>query len=119
MVHQQSHGEDRDSRGRRDTGADRLLLATPEGDSRIDLVWTTTDPASTSYEIEWSADGETGWQAVDPPDDGEDTIHSHTGLQAETTYFYRVRGVNEHGEGPWALARATTASDHRPKPRRT
>ncbi|MCY4122343.1 MAG: fibronectin type III domain-containing protein, partial [Acidobacteria bacterium] len=85
------------------------LLATPAGDSRIDLVWSTTEPASTSYEIEWSADGETDWQAVDPPDDGEDTIHSHTGLEAETRYFYRVRGVNEHGEGEWALASATTA----------
>ena len=85
------------------------LAAAPAGGSRIDLFWTTTDPVSTSYEVEWSADGETGWQAVEPPDDGADTIHGHEGLTAETTYYYRVRGVNGDGPGPWSgLAAATT-----------
>ena len=86
------------------------LFASANGDSRIDLGWITTNPRSTSYDLEWSADGSTGWEAVDPPDDGGDTTYSHTGLTAETTYYYRVRGVNGDGPGPWALVAATTSA---------
>ena len=87
------------------------LRVSAVSDSRIDLRWTTTDPVSTSYDVEWSADGKTGWQAVDPPDGGGDTIHRHTGLTAETTYHYRVRGVNGDGAGAWSdVVSATTST---------
>ncbi len=95
------------------SGPPELFQATAAGAAQVDLLWTT--PASgvtaTGYDIEWSADGET-WQAVDPPDDGADTIYSHTGLTPETTYFYRMRYVTEDGPGDWTdPVAATTAPD--------
>ena len=46
---------------------------------------------------------------MEPPDGGGDTADGHEGLTAETTYHYRVRGVNDAGPGPWSgLAAATT-----------
>ena len=95
------------------SGTPDLFQATAAGAAQVDLLWTT--PASgitaTGYDIEWSADGET-WQAVDPPDDGADTIYSHTGLTPETTYYYRMRYVTEDGPGDWTHpTAATTAPD--------
>ena len=68
-----------------------LLQASAVG-SRIDLAWLTTYPPSTSYEAEWSANGKTDWQAVDPPDEDSDTIYSHSGLTGSTVYYYRGEG---------------------------
>ena len=49
-------------------GMSGYLEALADG-TKVDLVWVTTYPASTSYDIEWSTDSET-WQSVDPLDDG-------------------------------------------------
>ena len=98
----------------RTSGMPGLLQASAVG-SRIDLAWLTTYPPSTSYEAEWSANGKTDWQAVDPPDEDSDTIYSHSGLTGSTVYYYRVRGVNEHGSGPWSpIAYAETGAQRRP-----
>ena len=92
-------------------GAPGDMDAAAMSDTRIDLLWSATDPASTGYEVEWSADGETGWQAVEPPGGGADTIYSHTGLTPETTYHYRVRGVNDEGAGAWSEAVSATTQE--------
>ena len=77
----------------------------------------TCTNASTSYDVQRSADGKTGWQAVEPHDEGSDTIYSHSGLTGSTVYYYRVRGVNEHGSGRWsAVADATTGAQTAPVP---
>ena len=56
------------------------------------------------YEVEWSADRGTTWQAVDPPHEGVEKIYAHGGLTVEedSTFHYRVRGVNGSGVGPWS-----------------
>ncbi len=56
------------------------------------------------YEVEWSADRGTTWQAVDPPHEGVEKIYAHGGLTVEedSTFHYRVRGVNGSGAGPWS-----------------
>ena len=90
-------------------GAPRDFSARPAGESRIDLSWTAPAGEPTGYEVEWSADGETGWTAVDPAHAGTATEYADEGLDGGTTRYYRVRAFNEAGEGEWsAVASATT-----------
>ena len=87
------------------------LSAAAASASRIDLSWTAVDaePEVTGYAVERSADGETGWTPVDPAHSGAGTQYGDTGLDAGTTYSYRVRATNDAGSGPWsAVADATT-----------
>ena len=90
-------------------GAPGDFSARPAGESRIDLSWTAPAGEPTGYEIEWSADGETGWTAVDPAHEGTAAEYADEGLDGGTTRYYRVRAFNEAGEGEWsAVANATT-----------
>ena len=90
-------------------GAPRDFSARPAGESRIDLSWTAPAGEPTGYEVEWSADGETGWTAVDPAHAGTAAEYADEGLDGGTTRYYRVRAFNEAGEGEWsAVANATT-----------
>ena len=86
------------------------VSASASGSSRIDLSWTAPEGEPTSYNVEWSPDGQPGtWRPVDPAHDGAATEYGHTGLDAETAYHYRVRAVNDDGPGEWsAVASATT-----------
>ena len=90
-------------------GAPRDFSARPAGESRIDLSWTAPAGEPTGYEVEWSADGETGWTAVDPAHAGTAAEYADEELDGGTTRYYRVRAFNEAGEGEWsAVANATT-----------
>ena len=92
-------------------GAPGYPVAESRGAARIDLTWTAPagDPPPLGYQVQWSADGESGWQAVDPPHAGTETAYADTGLYGGTTRHYRVRAITDDGEGPWsAVAVATT-----------
>ena len=90
-------------------GAPPDFSAQPAGESRIDLSWTAPAGEPTGYEIEWSADGETGWTAVNPAHAGRAAEYADDGLDGGTTRYYRVRAFNEAGEGEWsAVGNATT-----------
>ena len=75
------------------------VSATASGTSRIDVSWTAPEGEVTGYEVEWSADGETGWTGVDPAHGGTETGYGDTGLDGGTTRHYRVRAVNDAGFG--------------------
>ena len=92
-------------------GAPGYPVAESPGAARIDLTWTAPagDPPPLGYEVQWSADGESGWQAVDPPHAGTETAYADTGLSGGTTRHYRVRAIADDSEGPWsAVVFATT-----------
>ncbi|HEY6874890.1 MAG TPA: fibronectin type III domain-containing protein, partial [Candidatus Dormibacteraeota bacterium] len=83
------------------------LTANALSDSQISLSWTASTNAS-SYKIQRSPDGSTGWSQV-----GTSTSTSFTdsGLTAATKYFYRVIASNSVGDSaPSATAFATTAT---------
>ena len=64
----------------------------------IDLAWDDVAGES-SYRIERSADGESGWTAIGTT--GQDvTVYTDAGLEPDTTYFYRVAAENEGGSSP-------------------
>ncbi len=73
--------------------------------SEIDLAWAAITSA-TSYIVERSPNGTTGWASVYTP---ATNAQNDTGLTAGTQYFYRVSAVNPGGTGAVsATANATT-----------
>jgi hypothetical protein len=82
------------------------LVATAASSSQVSLSWAAASGAS-SYKIQRSPDGSTGWAQI-----GTSTSVSYTdtGLSPSTTYFYRVLANNGSGDSlPSKVASATTA----------
>jgi fibronectin type III domain protein len=74
---------------------------------RIDLSWDDVT-GETGYRIERSSDGGAGWIAIATT--GQDvTAATDAGLEADTTYWYRVVATNAAGDSaPSAAVAATT-----------
>jgi hypothetical protein len=66
----------------------------------LELSWEEVTNA-TGYRIERSADGETGWTLLADLPTGA-IRHTDTGLEPETTWFYRILATNEYGDSPWS-----------------
>ena len=90
------------------------LAAEASGAMQVDLFWTVPYGGPTGYQVQWSADGETGWTAVSPPHGKTSTHYSHTGRTGLTTYHYRVRAMYGDGAGPWSVTAAATTPDYGP-----
>ena len=85
-------------------GAPTDLEAMAKGSSRIDLSWTapTYDGGSpvTGYKIEVSNTGNSGWSVHEANTNTTARDYSHTGLNPDTTLYYRVSAINDVGTGP-------------------
>ncbi|MCC5944240.1 MAG: fibronectin type III domain-containing protein [Bernardetiaceae bacterium] len=63
--------------------------------STISLSWDDISNIETEYVLEFSLDGGTTWTAVpSSPLAANSTSYTHTGLEPETTYSYRLRAAN-------------------------
>lgn len=88
------------------------LVATAAEATQIDLTWTAPaydgGDAISGYRIEASLDG-VAWADLVADTRSAATSHSHTGLQAGSTRFYRVSAINSAGTGmPSNVATAST-----------
>jgi len=83
------------------------LSASAVDATQIGLSWTASGGA-TSYKIQRSPDGSTGWAQVGT---STTTTFTDTGLTAATTYYYRVVASNSIGDSaPSNVASAKTAT---------
>jgi len=81
--------------------------------SSINLAWTDMSDNELGFELERSTD-QSSWTGLSDP--GVDaTTATDTGLQASTTYYYRIRAFNLSGNSAWS-AIASTTTDTGPPP---
>lgn len=86
------------------------LVATALSDTEIGLTWTDNSDDEDNFVVERSPNGITDWVEVSTPvaDAESDT---DTGLDPETTYYYRVGAENAHGVRYSNVDNATTEEE--------
>ncbi len=98
------------------------LAARANSASEIKLSWTKPNDGGseiTGYELEHYTDSNGDWSALDnriPPDKTEYAHQDANGdlFGGGTTHRYRVRAVNDMGEGAWSAERSVTISAQAP-----
>ncbi|WP_338815560.1 lamin tail domain-containing protein (plasmid) [Bernardetia sp. Wsw4-3y2] len=86
------------------------FTATANSSSQITLDWADNSNIETSYVVEVSLDGTTGWTAISGSPFTVNSINSVvTGLNASTQYFFRVRAEESASNfSEWVFTDATT-----------
>ena len=86
------------------------LAASVLSSSQINLSWLDNSTDENSFDLERSLDGANFSTLASLPADT--TNHADIGLQASTSYFYRVRAVNANGNSAYSnVVNATTSTD--------
>ncbi|EZH74616.1 hypothetical protein ATO12_12685 [Aquimarina atlantica] len=87
------------------------LTAKTISKNQIDISWLDNSNDESSFRIERSADGTSGWTLIANPTTNT-TSYSDTGLTPNTAYYYRVRAENSGGNSAYSnTASATTLPD--------
>jgi hypothetical protein len=101
-----------------DGGAGLITLSTPTltaaviSSTQINLSWTNV-ANETSYKLEWSANGTTGWTQIGGTIAANTTTFNHTGLSVSTPYYYRVSAIGDgvtYATSGFGSANGTTSS---------
>ena len=82
------------------------VAAAPEGGDAIDVKWDKPQRDGgnpiTRYEVQWSADGVSGWRSAGSTADGDTLTFKHSGLRPGETRHYRVAARNSRGLSDWS-----------------
>ncbi|MFT5141020.1 MAG: M6 family metalloprotease-like protein [Rhodothermales bacterium] len=70
------------------------LVATANGENQVDLTWTDSSNNEDGFRIERSLSSGSGFVPLLPSVGADVTTFSDTGLNASTTYYYRVYAFN-------------------------
>ncbi len=89
--------------------APSALTATAVSSSAIDLTWIDNSGDETGFDIERSLDGTTF--AALASTGADITSFTDTGLNPNTTYWYRVNAGNAGGTSAWSNTASATTSD--------
>ena len=94
------------------------LTATKSGTSMINLGWTPPEgdggSAITGYELQYW-DGSNGWMALTTTT-ASVTAHTHRNIAGGMTKYYRIRAVNDGGNGLWSTIAYATTDTAAPSP---
>jgi aryl-phospho-beta-D-glucosidase BglC (GH1 family) len=83
------------------------LVATATSSSQIKLSWNDNSNNESSFKIERSLNGNTGWSLVINTQ-ANIVTYANTGLSAATKYYYRISAINAIGSSSFSTANATT-----------
>ncbi len=82
------------------------VRAAPDGDSAIDVSWDAPGDDGGSpiryYEVQWSANGTSGWRNAGRTTDAETRTFKNTGMTFGTKRYYRVAARNGVTLGEWS-----------------
>lgn len=84
-------------------GSKSPITVTASSSTSVHLTWKSITTAKT-YDIEYATKKEylAGSNATTVISSIETTSYELTGLQSGSTYFFRMRGVNDEGTSPWS-----------------
>jgi hypothetical protein len=88
------------------------LTATPSSSTQMNLSWTNVANES-SYKLEWSPNGSTGWAQIGGTIAANTTTYNHTGLTASTAYYYRITAMGDgltYSNSGFGTANGTTSA---------
>jgi hypothetical protein len=83
----------------------QVIATATAGANQITLAWASVNNA-TSYEVQRSASGSSGWSALATV---STTSHVDTSLLEGATWYYRVRAINATQQGEYSPAVVATA----------
>lgn len=82
------------------------LVATANSSSEIGISWTDNSSNESAFELDWSADGNTYQPLATKASNA--TTHTHSQLQGNTWYYYRLRAINSAGASSYVYGSAIT-----------
>ncbi|MBO0929425.1 fibronectin type III domain-containing protein [Fibrella aquatilis] len=87
--------------------APTAFVTTAASTSVVNLSWMDKSDNETGFELQWNTTGNDPWTSL-PTQTSNVTTFVHTGLTANTRYYYRLRAVNSAKQSDWVTTNTLT-----------